>query len=370
MPEDLDDTELTRIQLRRGLRIATLLVTVAAVCAMSLSNLVGRLDEHDVPAAQFAALAALAVVLAVEAVLVACRRSWGRLAGPAVAVVFAASVLSYLTLPDGGTSTGANWAFGAANWVGLVVLIDRPVRTVGLFLAGHELLAFANLVLSHDISRNSLTWFATGSVTVVGYPLCLAVLAAVLGRIGAQAAAAARELERVRTADAVAVAAHRRRAQRFAELSATSVPLLEGLADGSLTPSDPAVRRRAAVEAARMRRLFAETDLVDNPLLHELRHCADIAGRKGVEVELDARGQWPVPPVVVRRDLTDAALTALATAVSWARVTVVGSADLVSVSVVADCAEPSLPPPATGEVRVETFGGDGMVWTEARWQPS
>ena len=119
-----------------------------------------------------------------------------------------------------------------------------------------------------------------------------------------------------------------------------------------------------------MRRLFAETDTVENPLLHELRHCADIADRKGVEVELDARGHWPVPPVAVRRDLTDAALTALATADSWARVTVVGSADLVSVSVVADCAELAVPAPATPDVRVETFGSNGTVWMEAQWQPS
>ncbi|QFU91141.1 sensor histidine kinase [Amycolatopsis sp. YIM 10] len=369
-PDDLDHAELTRIPLRRGLRIATLLVAVAGVAGLGLANLLGRLDEHDAPAAQFAAFAVLAGLLAAEVVLVARHRSWGRLAGPAVSLVFAASVLSYLTLPDGPTSAGVDWAFGAANWVGLVVLVDRPFRTVAAFLAGHELLAFANLALSHDLSRDSLALFATGSVTVVGFPLCLVVLAAVLGRIGAQAAAAARELEGVRTADAVALAAHRRRVQRFAELSATSVPLLEGLADGSLTPSDPEVQRRSAVEAARMRRLFAERDLVDNPLLHELRYCADIADRKGVEVELDVRGQWPVPPVVVRRDLTDAALAALATAASWARVTVVGSEDLVSVSVVADCAEAPPPAPATGEVRVESFIRDGMVWLEARWRPN
>ncbi|RSD09201.1 hypothetical protein [Amycolatopsis eburnea] len=366
----MPDDELIRAQLLRGLRIATMLAAVASVGLLSMNNLQKNLGKYDVPATQLTAFAVLAAVLALNVVLVVRRRSWGRLAGPAVAVVFAATALSYLTLPAGRTSTGVDWAFGAANWAGLVVLFDRPLRTVGAFLAGHELLALANVVVVNDVSRNSLARFATGSVTVIGFPLCLGVLAAALGRIGAQAAAAARELERVRTADAVAVAAHRRRAQRYAELSATSVPLLEGLADGSLVPSDPDVRRRSAVEAARMRRLFAETDLVDNPLLHELRHCADIADRKGVEVELDARGTWPVPPVVVRRDLTDAALTALATAVSWARVTVVGSADLVSVSVVADCVESSLPRPATGDVRVETFGGDGMVWTEAQWQPS
>jgi len=237
------------------------------------------------------------------------------------------------------------------------------------FLVTHELLALLNLLLFHEVDRSSLARFATGSVTVFGLPLCVAVVAAVLGRIAVAAATATRELERVRTEEAVAVALHRRRAQRFTELAGTTVPLLEGLADGSLTPADPVVRRGCAIEAARMRRLFAESDTVENPLLHELRYCADIADRKGVEVELDARGRWPVPPVAVRRDLTDAALTALATAGSWARVTVVGSTDLVSVNVVADCGELTVAPPATPDVRVETFGDDGTTWMEAQWQP-
>jgi hypothetical protein len=303
-------------------------------------------------------------------VLVLRRRPWGALRWPAVAVVFAAAALSYLTLPDGKTSTTVDWLFGAAGWVLVVVLLDRPFRTVMTVLVAHELLALANLLLFHEVSRSTLARFATGSVTVFGLPLCVAVVAAVLGRIGTEAAAATRELERVRTAEAVAVAAHRRRAQRFTELAGTTVPLLEGLADGSLTPDDPAVRRGCAIEAARMRRLFAESDTVENPLLHELRHCADIADRKGVEVELDARGHWPVPPVAVRRDLTDAALTALATAGSWARVTVVGSGGEVSVNVVADCGELTVAPPATPDVRVETFGSDGTVWMEAQWQPA
>ena len=366
----MTDEELTRTQLRRGLRIATLLVAVLTVDVLGGINLVRHLGSHDVPAAQFAAFAALTAVLATEAVLVLRRRPWGALRWPAVAVVLAAAALSYLTLPDGRTSTSVDWLFGAAGWVLVVVLLDRPFRTVVTVLVAHELLAFANLVLFHEVSRGALARFATGSVTVFGLPLCVAVVATVLGRIGTEAAAATRELERVRTAEAVAVAAHRRRALRFTELAGTTVPLLEGLADGSLRPDDPAVRRGCAIEAARMRRLFAESDTVENPLLHELRHCADIADRKGVEVELDARGYWPVPPVAVRRDLTDAALTALATAGSWARVTVVGSTGEVSVSVVADCGELTLAPPATPDVRVETFGSDGTVWMEAQWQPS
>ncbi|NKE63270.1 hypothetical protein FXN61_43725 [Lentzea sp. PSKA42] len=358
----------TSSQLHRGLRVAVLLTASGTALVLGMINLTRRLDRYDLPVVQFAAYAALAAVLAVEAVLVVRDRPWRGWRVPAVALVLAAAAASYLTVPGG--RIHVDWMFGAANWVGLAVLLDRPLRTVVAFLCAHELLAFLNLALLYEINRYSLAGFATGSVTVIGLPLCVAVVAGVLGRISEEAAAAARELERVRTEEAVAVAAHRRRAQRFAEVSETAAPLLEGLADGSLVPSDPDVQSRCAVEAARMRRLFAETDEVENPLLHELRHCADIADRKGVEVELDARGRWPSPPVVVRRDLTDVALTVLATAGSWARVTVVGGDDLVSVSVVADCGELTVPEPATPGVRVETVSGGGTTWMEARWQPS
>ena len=360
----------TRAQLQRGLRIAALILAVLTVDVLGLINLLHGLESHTFPVAQFAAFAALTAVLGTEAVLVVRRRSWGTGHRLAIAVVLAASALSYLTLPDGKTSTTVDWLFGAANWAGAVVLLDRPFRTFLAFLMTHELLALVNLLAFHEVNRPALVRFMTGSVTVLGLPLLIAVVAAVLGGIATEAARAARELEQARTAEAATSAAHRRRTQRFAELNDTTVPLLTGLADGSLAPSDPVVQRRCAIEAARMRRLFAETDTVANPLLHELRHCAEIADRKGVEVELDARGQWPTPPVAVRRDLTDAALTALATAGSWARVTVVGSTDSVSVSVVADSAEHVVPSPATPDVRIEIFGNGGTVWMEAQWQPN
>lgn len=364
------DEEQTRIEMQRGLRIATLFLAVLTNDVLGTINLVRHLDKYEVPAAQFGALAAFTAVLATEAVLVVRHRPWGALRWPAVAVVFGAAALSYLTLPAGSIATTVDWLFGGAAWVLVVVLFDRPFWTVTAILVAHELLALTNTLLFHEANLVVLARFATTSVTVFGLPLCVAVVVVVLGRMGAEAARASRELEQVRTEEAVATAARRRRTQRFTELAGAAVPLLEGLADGSLAPSDPEVQRDCAIEAARMRRLFAETDTVDNPLLHELRHCADIADRKGVEVELDARGQWPTPPVAVRRDLTDAALTALATAGSWARVTVVGSADAVSVSVVADCAEHAVPSPATPDVRIEIFGSGETVWMEAQWQPS
>jgi hypothetical protein len=368
----VDDSEedLARSQVLHGLRIATLLISAVIALGLGGVNMVRHLADYELPLVQAGSYAVLGAVLAVEAVLLVRRRPWGHPRRLAIGAILAASTLSAVTLPDGQTSTTADWMFGASNFVGIAVLHDRSLRTVGAFLLAHESIALLNLFLFHDVSRAALLRLATGSVNVIGVPLCVAVGAAAVRRIHAAAVMSAREIERVQTEEAVATEAHRRRRQRFAELSGSAVPLLEGLADGSLEPEDPGVQRRCAIEAARMRRLFAEVDEVANPLLHELSYCADIADRKGVVVELDARGQWPTPPLEVRRDLTEAALTALATAASWARVTVVGDVDLVSVNVVADCSAVDIPRPVTADVSVNEFSNEEMVWIEVRWQPT
>jgi hypothetical protein len=361
---------LARSQVVHGLRIATLLVSAVIALGLGGVNMVRHLAEYELPLVQVGSYAVLAAVLAVEAVLLVRRRPWGRLRRLGIAVILVASALSAVTLPDGRTSTTVDWMFGATNFVGIAVLHDRPLRAIGAFLLAHESIALINLLLFHDVTRDALLRLATGSVNVIGVPLCVAVGAAAVRRIHAEAETARREIERVRTEEAVAAESHRRRRQRFAELSSSTVPLLEGLADASLRPEDPEVQRRCAIEAARMRRLFAEVDEVANPLLHELSYCADIADRKGVVVELDSRGQWPTPPREVRRELTEAALTALATATSWARVTVVGDADLVAVNVVADCSAVDIPRPAMPAVFVDMYSNDAMVWIEVRWQPT
>jgi hypothetical protein len=362
--------ELAQSQVPHSLRVATLIISAVIALGLGGFNMVRHLADYQFPLVQVGSYAVLGAVLAVEAVLLVRRRPWGHLRRLAITVILVAFVLSAVTLPDGQTSTTVDWMFGATNFVGIAVLHDRSLRTVGAFLLAHESIALINLLLFHDVSRDALLRLATGSVNVIGVPLCLAVGAAAVRRIHAAAVASGQELERVRTEEAVATESHRRRRQRFTELSGSTVPLLEGLADGSLRPEAPDVQRRCAIEAARMRRLFAEADEVANPLLHELSYCADIADRKGVVVELDARGQWPTPPREVRRDLTEAALTALATAASWARVTVVGDADLVSVNVVADCHAVDIPRPVTAGVSVNEFSNEEMVWIEVKWQPN
>jgi hypothetical protein len=171
-------------------------------------------------------------------------------------------------------------------------------------------------------------------------------------------------------------------------------PLLAGLADGTLDPADRGVRHACAVEASRLRRLFAETDDVAEPLLHELRACSYIADQRGVVVDLQTTGRLPDLDRDARRVLTEAPLLALAGAERHARITVLARSDEVAVSVLVDGAGPPAgsagggtgppagsagggtgppagdgtgPPAGDPEVTVTALDG-GERWVEARWR--
>ncbi|MBE1489271.1 hypothetical protein [Plantactinospora soyae] len=326
--------------------------------------------SYDRPARQLVALGILAAVLAAEVALLTRRHPWTHPARvAAVAAIVLAQLISLTGLPDHRIATQTDWVFGTGNWLGLMVLFGTPLRVQGSFLAVHWSIAAANL-LSGPLVDTGMLRFATGSVGTVGYPLCLAITTVALRRICRMAATARREMERVAVADITAAELRNLRRQRFADLDETIIPLLEGLRTRWLSPDEVGVRRACAIAAGRLRRLFAESDTVDQQLLHELRHCAGIADRRGVLVELDAYGRLPVLPLAVRRDITEAPLRVLATAKSWARVTVVGEPHLVSVSVVADSTDVEIPPPATPQVAVELFHGSGRTWVEVRWTPT
>ena len=129
---------------------------------------------------------------------------------------------------------------------------------------------------------------------------------------------------------------HAGRRDRYRTVHRSVAPLLAGLAGGELDPADREVRHRGAVAASRLRRLFAETDDVADPLLHELRACSYIADQRGVLVDLQVLGRLPALDRPARRALTEAPLLALAGAERHARVTVVGRSDEVAVSVLVD----------------------------------
>jgi hypothetical protein len=202
---------------------------------------------------------------------------------------------------------------------------------------------------------------------VLTYQLAIAMIAAVLRGLAVTSAKVARAEEQLRTAEAIAHRLHEDRRQRYAALADTTEPLLQGLASGKLDPTEESVQRSCAVEAARMRRLFAESSTVADPLLHELRACIETAERLGVPVAFAERGSRPMLPPEIRRRLTEPAIAALATAHGKARVTVTATEDAVTVSVVAACS-PVTPLPDSDGVRVSTLQNGDRWWVEATWR--
>lgn len=353
-----------------GLRLAALLIAAVVLITLSLPNMIRSLPVYQPAWAQLAAFGTLLAILAVEMVFAVRQQSWGRWRWVGLAAVIATSLASNLSLPDGYAVTPADWAFGSIGWIGVILLTGRRLWELVAFLGLVETITIVNLVLTGEGDRATLLSTAAVTVSTIGYPLAGAIAATALRRVARAAEDAAHHAEQVRAADAVAAGLHERRRQRFANLNNTAVPLLEGLASGALDPGASSVQRHCAIEAARMRRLFAEMDTVPNPLLHELRNCADVADRRGILVEFESRGHWPDPPLHIRQALTEAPLAALVTATSWARVTVIGTPDLLSVNVIADCGPVEVPPPAATGVRVRSITNEDSLWVEAQWSTS
>jgi hypothetical protein len=286
------------------------------------------------------------------------------------AAALAAGMLAAAAVP-GSAIFGSDWAWDATGWIGVLVLLRRPLVELATLLTVNA--GWTLAVLLHDgvADRVSLARFATVTYATTVLQVAVALAARALDATARRATAAAEAEASARRSRQVAEQLHASRRDRYDTVRRSVAPLLAGLAIGELDPADRRTQHRCAVEASRLRRLFAETDDVPDPLLHELRACADVADRRGVLVDLQVQGQLPALEVPVRRALTEAPMHALAGARRLARVTVVARADEVAVSVLAD-GQPaerveqalSADPPVTVTVQE---GGD-RLWVEARWR--
>jgi len=135
-------------------------------------------------------------------------------------------------------------------------------------------------VLARDgLHQPNVAAFITVLAGSTGIQVALSVAARTLHVPAQQAEEAATREADATARQAVADRIRSARQARWLELRATAEPLLSGLAAGTADPADRAVQRACAVEAARLRRLFAEADDTPDPLVHELHACADVAQR-------------------------------------------------------------------------------------------
>jgi hypothetical protein len=262
-----------------------------------------------------------------------------------VCVLLLAGVLGNALTMRGGFFGINSFGFTSAGWIALVALWRRNLAELLAFFAALGVVGLIALILLGETSRPDLArflvWCGNGVFQVTIYVGGRAV-AAVAGRAAEAEDAAARTRNARLAAEAVQTA----RRARYEMIRTAVVPLLEGLADGTLDLTATGSRQEIAVAVTRLRRYLVENDDVPDPLSHELRACADAAERDGLAVDLIApAGTIPMLGVAVRRALIEPVIRVLAAAATRARITVVASQAEVAVAILADA---RLTGPASG----------------------
>jgi hypothetical protein len=121
-------------------------------------------------------------------------------------------------------------------------------------------------------------------LSVTSFQLAVVAVVRALHRGARQAGEAAAERDRIAIRQALGEQRELDHRLRFAGPLGATLPLLAGMADGTLDPRAPDTRRRIVLAATELRRLFAENDDVPDPLVHELSACVDVAERRGLAV--------------------------------------------------------------------------------------
>ncbi len=365
--------------LLRGLREAESMILFAILFLLDLPSLLGTLDLYP---AWWVGLGWWLVLVAVGLIDIPIgirHRFWGRAAWPTALFVLAVSTAAAASLPTAALLTPAHWTFGVVGWFGLLLFVDRPTRHVLVFILLH-LAATVALLAWRGVLAESLVPLATVAVGVGSFQLAVIVATLVLRRTADHATAVAVAQARAATEESVAREVHADREARYRALKATALPLLQGIADGSRSPTDRDVQRRAAVEAARLRRLFGEQGDSATPLAAEVQALVEVVERRGVTVRYATRPVEVEPPPEVRRSLIEVISGVLLVTARTARVTVGGSGSDVTVSVVTDGdvgGSGNVGP--GGDQGGDQGGGQdngvltttvvdgGRTWVEARW---
>lgn len=366
VPETPGDEHVIAASFQRGLRRAVVVVSLAILVLLDLPHLLTGGPAYTHVAVQYAAWAGLLVVTLVAGVAAWRDRPLGVARCPLLALVLACSIVATATVRPEFRLGPAHWSEGDAGWQVVLIMLDSPVAVFAAVLVGQYLLTFGQAALDGQAAL-SVAGVVNATWLVLAFQLAIAMIAAVLRGLAASSARVLRAAEQVRTSEEVARQLHTDREHRYADLATTTVPLLEGLADGRLDPGAESVRRECAAEAVRMRRLLAEEAVVADPLTRELRACIEQAERNGTPVSFAEYGARPALPPEALKRLTEPAAAALATARGKVRLTIAGTGDAVTVSVIARCATPPESPDGDGVRRSIVLDGDRW-WIQAVWQ--
>ncbi len=238
----------------------------------------------------------------------------GRESAAAVTIALAAvAAIGWEHRPGVGTGT-VDLAILGTVWLVVLVTLSRPARAwipgalavfavhsaLQIRVAGASPLSLAKLAAAGYILAGVLIAFAAVRPTLAMHTHLAARRAALASRSEAERAAA--------------VAVQQDRRSRLALLEVEALPLLRGIADGTLDPADGDVRERCARHAAVLRHSLTDRAPGADGLVAGLGPALRAASARGLLVDLQVIGDPGVPaPEVARAVLAavDAVLSAL-----------------------------------------------------------
>lgn len=361
--EPARESRIDAPEMFRGLRRAILGITLAIMFGYYLPTLIANAATYRSLTAQVIAFVVMSVVVALAATQV--NRGFTRTPVALLTTVLVMAAVAMTTQDPTDLIAQPNWAYPLGGMLSVLLLMDHGIGPLAGFLAAHNVITAAVVIVGTQSGWYELVSLGIWASIVMGIEFAIGAVAVALQGVTQRAGAVVHEQEQLRMHEAIQTQLQHDREARYADIADTAAPVLAGLADGRFDPSDETVRRTCTIEAARMRRLFAENDESGAPLLHELRACADLAERNGVQVTMEVSGSGTPLSLAERRRLTDPVLALLAVATESARITVTDHDSSVTVSVVADVpGDASMPGPSDG-IQLDCVRGGSSVWVEA-----
>jgi hypothetical protein len=202
-----------------------------------------------------------------------------------------------------------DWSILGAVWLLALAAISRPAWE---WVPGALLVLAVNGFFIVRLLGTAAPGMARLAAAAYAVVVILGVFAALRPglRVRAGLAARAAELASRSAAERAAVAAiHEDRRDRFALLELEALPLLRGIAAGSLDPADEEVRRTCARHATSLRRALVDRARLGRELLAGLEPALSAARQRGLLVEVQVVGDPGRPS----REVAQAILAAVGT---------------------------------------------------------
>jgi hypothetical protein len=264
-----------------------------------LVQVIAYLHDYRQPAVMVAIWLGL---LAAAAWLIPRARAGGLTAAEAawaIAIAVAAVALVGWERRLHGAGGPVDWSVVGAGWLLALVAVSRPPRT---WICGAVLVFAAHAIFAIRVLGATTLDLARLSVTAYSLVIILAVFAALRPATAAYARLAARRsalVSQSASERAAAAAIRADQSERLALLETEALPLLRGIADGTLAVTDVEVRRRCASYAATLRRALVDRAGDTGGLLAELAPVLTSARDRGMPAELQLLGDLGSPPPAV-----------------------------------------------------------------------